>query len=76
MYIIKLIDTERIKAKFSVSLGPTVPIPAMIQFMCDGITLSGIDMSLECSGYKLSLRKDKCISGKYICVCIMLYIGV
>ena len=48
----------------------------MIQFMCDGITLSGIDMSLECSGYKLSLRKDKCISGKYICVCIMLYIGL
>lgn len=48
------------------SSGPTTPSPTLIQFVCDGSTLSGINLSLESAAYKISLRKDKCSAGKYI----------
>ena len=57
-------DTCTIKSKFDVSSGPTVPTPALIQFMCDGSTLSGVAMAIENPAYKISLYKNKCFSGK------------
>uniref|UniRef100_A0A1X7UC48 Uncharacterized protein n=1 Tax=Amphimedon queenslandica TaxID=400682 RepID=A0A1X7UC48_AMPQE len=53
-------------SRFEVSSGPTVPTPALIQFMCDGSTLSGVAMAIENPAYKISLHKNKCFSGKYM----------
>jgi hypothetical protein len=52
-----------LKAKFEIGAGPTIPSPATVQFICDGNTLSGVDMMLDSFGYKLSLKKNKCITG-------------
>jgi hypothetical protein len=60
------ISTMTLKAKFEIGAGPTIPSPATVQFICDGNTLSGVDMMLDSFGYKLSLKKNKCITGKYI----------
>ena len=57
-------DTCTIKSRFEVSSGPTVPTPALVQFMCDGSTLSGVTMAIENPAYKISLHKNKCFSGK------------
>ncbi|XP_011409207.2 PREDICTED: F-BAR domain only protein 2-like [Amphimedon queenslandica] len=62
----KEIDTCTIRSRFEVSSGPTVPTPALIQFMCDGSTLSGVAMAVENPAYKISLHKNKCFSGKYM----------
>ena len=61
-------DTCTLKSKFEVSSGPTSPTPALVHFMCDGSTLSGIAMAIESSAYKISLQKNKCFSGKDIII--------
>ena len=61
-------DTCTLKSKFEVSSGPTSPTPALVHFMCDGSTLSGVAMAIESSAYKISLQKNKCFSGKDIII--------
>ena len=61
-------DTCTLKSKFEVSSGPTSPTPALVHFMCDGSTLSGVAMAIESSAYKISLQKNKCFSGKVIII--------
>ena len=67
-------DTCTLKSKFEVSSGPTSPTPALVHFMCDGSTLSGVAMAIESSAYKISLQKNKCFSGKVSFV--LLFIAV
>ena len=61
-------DTCTLKSKFEVSSGPTSPTPALVHFMCDGSTLSGVAMAIESSAYKISLQKNKCFSGTDIII--------
>ena len=61
-------DTCTLKSKFEFSSGPTSPTPALVHFMCDQSTLSGIAMAIENSAYKISLQKNKCFSGKVIII--------
>ena len=53
-----------LQAKFEVQDGPSTPKPAAVQFVCDGVTLSGVGLELIGSGYRLSLLKFKSISGQ------------
>ena len=71
-------DTCTLKSKFEVSSGPTSPTPALVHFMCDGSTLSGVAMAIESSAYKISLQKNKCFSGKVIIIVslVLLFIAV
>jgi hypothetical protein len=61
-------DTETptsIHAKFDVTSGPSLPQPAEVKFVCDGTTLSGVDLDLRGPDYRVSLLKRKFSSGKY-----------
>ena len=50
-------------AKFDVTSGPTVPAPATVHFLCDGATMSGLTFELTSDAYRVSLTKNKCLSG-------------
>lgn len=53
-------------AKLEVQEGPSVPKPTVVQFVCEGATLSGVGLELVGSGgYRISLLKLKSISGQY-----------
>jgi hypothetical protein len=54
-----------IHAKFDVSEGPSLPQPAEVRFLCDGSTVSGVDLELIGTEYRVSLLKRKFSSGKY-----------
>lgn len=56
------IDTLR--ARLEVTNGPSTPALLYTQFNCEGTTLSGIDLELLGSGYRVSLVKRRFISGK------------
>ena len=52
-------------AKLEVQEGPSVPKPTVVQFVCEGATLSGVGLELVGSGgYRISLLKLKSISGE------------
>ena len=53
-----------IHAKFDVTNGPSLPQPAEVKFVCDGSTLSGVDLELNSSDYRVSLLKRKFSSGR------------
>ena len=56
--------TGSLTGKFTLSSGPSSPTAAIIQFLCDGSTLSGIAMIvLSQTSYKVSLTKNKCLAG-------------
>ena len=59
-----LLAPNCLHAKFDVQEGPSVPRPAVVQFFCDGVTLSGVGLELAGSGYRVSLLRLKCISGE------------
>ena len=52
-----------IHAKFDVTSGPSLPQPAEVKFVCDGCTLSGVDLDLMGTDYRVSLLKRKFSSG-------------
>eukprot|EP00731_Ephydatia_muelleri_P018986 Em0011g1026a len=53
-------------AKFDIQEGPSVPKPTGVQFVCEGVTLSGVGLDVAGSGgYRISLLKFKSISGQY-----------
>ena len=58
-------------AKFDVTSGPTVPAPAVVQFLCDGATMSGLTFDLTSDAYRVSLTKNKCLSGTKVTCTIM-----
>lgn len=52
-----------LRAKFELSNGPSNPSTLAVQFFNEGTTLSGIDMELQGSGYRLSLNKKRFATG-------------
>lgn len=44
----------------------STPSPAAAQFTCEGHTLSGMDIELVGSGYRMSLIKKRFAAGKYL----------
>ncbi|XP_058473042.1 F-BAR domain only protein 2 isoform X8 [Solea solea] len=55
-----------LRAKFELSSGPTNPSTLAVQFMSESSTLSGVDMDLLGSGYRLSLSKKRFATGRYM----------
>uniref|UniRef100_A0A8D0DFZ8 F-BAR domain only protein 2 n=1 Tax=Sander lucioperca TaxID=283035 RepID=A0A8D0DFZ8_SANLU len=58
-----------LRAKFELSDGPSNPSTLAVQFMSEGSTLSGVDMELQGSGYRLSLNKKRFATGRYMADC-------
>ncbi|XP_068190223.1 F-BAR domain only protein 2 isoform X2 [Antennarius striatus] len=58
-----------LRAKFELSNGPSNPSTLAVQFMSEGSTLSGVDMELQGSGYRLSLNKKRFATGRYMADC-------
>uniref|UniRef100_A0A8C6UWW1 F-BAR domain only protein 2 n=1 Tax=Neogobius melanostomus TaxID=47308 RepID=A0A8C6UWW1_9GOBI len=58
-----------LRAKFELSNGPSTPSTLAVQFMNEGSTLSGVDMELQGSGYRLSLIKKRFATGRYMADC-------
>ncbi|XP_067106081.1 F-BAR domain only protein 2 isoform X9 [Osmerus mordax] len=58
-----------LRAKFELSDGPSTPSTLAVQFMSEGSTLSGVDMELPGSGYRLSLNKKRFATGRYMADC-------
>lgn len=58
-----------LRAKFDVTEGPSNPSTLAVQFMSDGGTLSGVDIELVGTGYRLSLVKRRFGTGKYMADC-------
>uniref|UniRef100_A0A8D3CSS5 FCH and mu domain containing endocytic adaptor 2 n=1 Tax=Scophthalmus maximus TaxID=52904 RepID=A0A8D3CSS5_SCOMX len=52
-----------LRAKFELSDGPSNPSTLAVQFMSEGSTLSGVDMELQGTGYRLSLSKKRFATG-------------
>ncbi|CAK6963628.1 F-BAR domain only protein 2 isoform X2 [Scomber scombrus] len=55
-----------LRAKFELSNGPSNPSTLAVQFMNEGSTLSGVDMELQGTGYRLSLNKKRFATGRYM----------
>ncbi|XP_061589813.1 F-BAR domain only protein 2 isoform X4 [Cololabis saira] len=55
-----------LRAKFELSDGPSNPSTLAVQFMSEGSTLSGVDMELQGTGYRLSLNKKRFATGRYM----------
>ncbi|XP_034566040.1 F-BAR domain only protein 2 isoform X1 [Notolabrus celidotus] len=55
-----------LRAKFELSNGPSSPSTLAVQFMSEGGTLSGADMELLGTGYRLSLNKKRFATGRYM----------
>ncbi|XP_043563576.1 F-BAR domain only protein 2 isoform X2 [Chiloscyllium plagiosum] len=58
-----------LRAKFDVSEGPTKPSTLAVQFLSEGSTLSGADVELVGTGYRLSLIKKRFATGRYMADC-------
>ncbi|XP_045922582.1 F-BAR domain only protein 2 isoform X1 [Micropterus dolomieu] len=58
-----------LRAKFELSDGPSNPSTLAVQFMSEGSTLSGVDMELQGTGYRLSLNKKRFATGRYMADC-------
>ncbi|TRY96223.1 hypothetical protein DNTS_013743 [Danionella cerebrum] len=58
-----------LRAKFELSEGPSIPATLAVQFFSEGSTLSGVDMELAGSGYRLSLNKKRFATGRYMADC-------
>uniref|UniRef100_A0A4W5RLM6 FCH and mu domain containing endocytic adaptor 2 n=1 Tax=Hucho hucho TaxID=62062 RepID=A0A4W5RLM6_9TELE len=54
-----------LRAKFELSNGPSTPTTLAVQFMSEGSTLSGVDIELLGTGYRLSLNKKRFATGTY-----------
>lgn len=52
-----------LRARFEVTKGPSSISTINVQFNCESTTLSGVDLELQESGYRVSLVKKKFVSG-------------
>uniref|UniRef100_A0A8D2AUW3 F-BAR domain only protein 2 n=1 Tax=Sciurus vulgaris TaxID=55149 RepID=A0A8D2AUW3_SCIVU len=58
-----------LRAKFDLSEGPSKPTTLAVQFLSEGSTLSGVDIELVGTGYRLSLVKKRFTTGRYLADC-------
>ncbi|KAM6229786.1 F-BAR domain only protein 2 [Porphyrio hochstetteri] len=58
-----------LRAKFELSEGPSKPATLAVQFISEGSTLSGVDVELVSTGYRLSLLKKRFATGRYMADC-------
>ncbi|KAG8130973.1 putative FCH domain only protein [Naja naja] len=58
-----------LRAKFDLSEGPSKPTTLAVQFISEGNTLSGVDVELVGTGYRLSLIKKRFATGRYMADC-------
>nr|XP_025962442.1 F-BAR domain only protein 2 isoform X2 [Dromaius novaehollandiae] len=58
-----------LRAKFELSEGPSKPATLAVQFISEGSTLSGVDVELAGTGYRLSLLKKRFATGRYMADC-------
>lgn len=58
------IGSGSLRAKFDLSEGPSKPTTLAVQFISEGSTLSGVDVELIGTGYRLSLIKKRFVTGK------------
>ncbi|XP_051498252.1 F-BAR domain only protein 2 isoform X1 [Apus apus] len=58
-----------LRAKFELSEGPSIPATLAVQFISEGSTLSGVDVELVGTGYRLSLLKKRFATGWYMADC-------
>ncbi|XP_041041802.1 F-BAR domain only protein 2 isoform X8 [Carcharodon carcharias] len=58
-----------LRAKFDLSEGPTKPSTLAVHFLSEGSTLSGADVELVGTGYRLSLIKKRFAAGRYMADC-------
>ncbi|NWY59361.1 FCHO2 protein, partial [Chionis minor] len=58
------IGSGSLRAKFELSEGPSKPATLAVQFISEGSTLSGVDVELVGTGYRLSLLKKRFATGK------------
>lgn len=62
-----------LKARLTLTNGPSTPASTVVQFQVNEHTLSGADLQLASNGedgrgaYRLSLLKKKTVTGKYLC---------
>uniref|UniRef100_A0A3P9Q961 F-BAR domain only protein 2 n=1 Tax=Poecilia reticulata TaxID=8081 RepID=A0A3P9Q961_POERE len=61
-------EAGSLRAKFELSNGPSNPSTLAVQFMNEGSTLSGVDMDLQGTGYRLSLNKKR-FATRYMADC-------
>lgn len=59
-----LVGSGSLRAKFDLSEGPSKPTTLAVQFLSEGSTLSGVDIELVGTGYRLSLVKKRFATGK------------
>lgn len=58
-----------LRAKFDLSDGPSKPATLAVQFISEGSILSGVDIELVGTGYRLSLIKKRFATGRYMADC-------
>ncbi|XP_075581662.1 F-BAR domain only protein 2-like [Pelecanus crispus] len=58
-----------LRAKFELSEGPSKPATLAVLFVSEGSTLSGVDVELVGTGYRLSLLKKRFATGRYMADC-------
>ncbi|XP_075595019.1 F-BAR domain only protein 2-like isoform X2 [Balearica regulorum gibbericeps] len=58
-----------LRAKFELSEGPSKPATLAVLFISEGSTLSGVDVELVGTGYRLSLLKKRFATGQYMADC-------
>ncbi|KAK2488575.1 hypothetical protein MC885_013595 [Smutsia gigantea] len=58
-----------LRAKFDLAEGPSKPTTLAVQFLSEGSTLSGVDIELIGTGYRLSLVKKRFATGRYLADC-------
>lgn len=59
----------RLSASWEPCSGPSTPSPVAAQFTSEGATLSGVDLELVGSGYRMSLVKRRFATGMYLVSC-------
>ncbi|XP_043370211.1 F-BAR domain only protein 2 isoform X5 [Dermochelys coriacea] len=58
-----------LRAKFDLLEGPSKPATLAVQFISEGSILSGVDVELVGTGYRLSLVKKRFATGRYMADC-------
>lgn len=74
VFFLILIGSGSLRAKFDLSEGPSKPATLAVQFISEGSTLSGVDVELVGTGYRLSLIKKRFATGKRIHIMLSWYI--
>ncbi|NXY23942.1 FCHO2 protein, partial [Atrichornis clamosus] len=62
--VVVFVGSGSLRAKFELSGGPSKPATLAVQFISEGSTLSGVDVELVGTGYRLSLLKKRFATGK------------